>query len=315
MPSNATGDQMDWKHYFQMGTIFDWFGKLIKEFPTILTTINIGTTSGGFPIWGVKLSRKEGNTGVFVEGGIHAREWISPAAATFILNQLLRSEDPAIKEISTNFDWYIFPIVNPEGYTHTFTGDRMWRKNRQLYGDCRGVDLNRNFGYQWNTVGTSKEPCDYDFSGGSANSEAETKAIVKFIESNVNSSDIRTYFALHSYSQLVMFPYGHTSDRVPNYNDLLAMGEKAVTAMESRYGTKYKTGAVHDIIYPVSGASTDWAYSEMNIPIPFTFELRGLPSSPYLFLLDADMIEPTAWEALEGVMAILQEAKKRGYYN
>lgn len=52
---------------------------------------------------------------------MHAREWIGPATSTYILNQLLTSTDASIKSIAENYNWYIFPVTNPDGYTYTHT--------------------------------------------------------------------------------------------------------------------------------------------------------------------------------------------------
>lgn len=121
-----------------------------------------------------------------------------------------------------------------------------------------------------------------------------------------------TYFSLHSYAQLLMFPYGSTSERVPNYDDLKAIGERGIAAIKQRYGTVYKTGSIYETIYPASGASHDWAYRKAEIPIAFTFELRG-PDG--MFLLPAEQILPTGLETLDGFIAVLNEARARGYYD
>ena len=45
--------------------------------------------------------------------GIHAREWISPAVATYIIQQLV--EVPANSKMFFDVDWYIMPVMNPDG--------------------------------------------------------------------------------------------------------------------------------------------------------------------------------------------------------
>lgn len=298
-----------------METIYAWLDDLCEKYKGIVTPINVGNSFEGNPIKGVKLSHKANNTAVFVEGGIHAREWISPATSTFILNQLLTSKDEGVQNIAQNFDWIFFPVINPDGYKYTFESDRMWRKTRQPVGLCRGTDLNRNWNSAWNQTGSSPDPCAYDYAGSRVFSEPEAEQLSKYLESVVKPFHIQTYISLHSYSQLVMFPYAHTAEKAENYDDLKAIGLKTIEAIGKRYDTHYRSGSVHETIYPSSGSSHDYVYSELKIPISFTFELRGPPNSTDMFILPADQIEPVGWETLDGFVALLKEAKERGYYD
>ncbi|XP_053698029.1 zinc carboxypeptidase-like [Sabethes cyaneus] len=313
-PLSVSTAEFDWNHYFYLETIYAWMEDLAKKHDFI-TVHSLGSTYEGLPIKGVKLSRKTGNKTIFVEGGIHAREWISPATATFILNELITSTDPRIVDLSTNYNWFIFPVVNPDGYKFTFEGDRLWRKNRKPYGLCRGVDLNRNFDSNWGGIGSSDDPCSYDFSGEAAFSEPEAAALADFIRMNTEKEQIRTYIALHSYSQLLMFPFGHTADKVSNYEHLSSITEKAITALTAIHGTHFQSGSKHETIYPSSGSSIDWAYQHAKIPISLTFELRGPPDSTDMFILPAEQITPVGQETMAAFVAIISEAARLGYYD
>lgn len=92
---------------------------LETDFPGKATVISAGKTYENREIKGVKISFGSGKRNVFIEGGIHAREWISPATATYIINEVLTSTDPAFRKIAESFDWYIFPSTNPDGYVHS----------------------------------------------------------------------------------------------------------------------------------------------------------------------------------------------------
>lgn len=314
-PPNTPVNELDWAHYYHLETIYAWLDQLCVNYSAVLKCVEAGTSYEGRPLKGVKLSHKKNNTAIFIEGGIHAREWISPATSTFILYQLLVSADKEVENIARNFDWFFFPVINPDGYKATFEKDRMWRKTRQPFGLCRGTDLNRNWDSAWNKTGSSPDPCAYDYAGPRVYSEREAENLSKYLKSIVQTDRIQTYISLHSYSQLLMFPHGYTSEKAYNYDDLKAIGEKTVEAIKTRYGTVFKSGSVYETIYPSAGSSHDWAYTELKIPISYTFELRGPSNSTDMFILPADQIEPVGWETLDGFIALLKEAKNRGYYN
>uniref|UniRef100_A0A336L5U0 Zinc carboxypeptidase A 1 n=1 Tax=Culicoides sonorensis TaxID=179676 RepID=A0A336L5U0_CULSO len=314
-PKTTPGSEFDWKRYFHLETINNWMEMCCQDH-SFVTSVELGLSFEGIPIKGVKVAfNQDPKPTIFVEGGIHAREWISPATATFILNEIINSQDPKITDLRLNYNWYFFPIVNPDGYKFTFEFDRLWRKNRQPHGLYKGVDLNRNFDSNWNGIGSSSDPPSYDYCGSSAFSEPEAASISKFIKDHAEKENIKTYIALHSYSQLVMFPYGHTSDHIANYDHHKAIVEKAQEAIRQTNGRIYNVGSKHETIYPSSGGSIDWAYAEGNIPISITFELRGPSDSRDMFLLPANEIIPTAQEALAAFIAIVNEAKALGYYN
>ena len=62
--------------------------------------------------------------------GIHAREWISPAVVTYMMRELTENITGQ-QELVEGLDWYIVPVVNPDGYAYSWTDDRLWRKTRR----------------------------------------------------------------------------------------------------------------------------------------------------------------------------------------
>lgn len=93
----------------------------------------------------ISSSNKNNTKSIWVDGGIHAREWISPATVTYIINNFVlnyENEPQSVRDV----DWYFLAVVNPDGYEYSHVRDRLWRKNRAKTGICAGTDLNRNFG-------------------------------------------------------------------------------------------------------------------------------------------------------------------------
>ncbi|XP_068144849.1 zinc carboxypeptidase [Drosophila tropicalis] len=314
LPDSIDPSKLDWQHFFHLKTIYAWLDQMAEKYSDRLTVLDMGSSTQNNRIMGIKLSTNPNNKAIFIEAGIHAREWISPATATYIINELLTSQDAGVQKLARDYNWFVFPSVNPDGYKYTFEHDRMWRKNRQLFGTSRGVDLNRNYPDHWNSTGSSSDPTRYDYAGPSAGSEVETQRLIDFIRSHAKKEQIKTYIALHSYSQMLMFPYGHTKERVYNYDDLQEFGKKAAAAIKAESGRDYVSGSLYETIYPAGGGSMDWAHAELEIPIAYTFELRGPPDSQDLFILPAVQIQPTASEAFTAIRTIVEAAAEKGYY-
>lgn len=89
-PKNTPATEFGWDNYYHLETIFSWMDKQIAE-NEFVEALSLGTTYEGLPIRGLKISKQRGNTGIFIEAGIHAREWISPAVATYLIDQLIHS--------------------------------------------------------------------------------------------------------------------------------------------------------------------------------------------------------------------------------
>jgi len=122
--------------------------------------------------------------------------------------------------LARSFDYYVFPSVNPDGYVYTHTTDRMWRKTRIPGGSsCYGTDANRNFDFHWLEIGASTNPCSETYAGPSPFSEIESRLLANFLTSMSDKFDV--YLAFHSYSQLLLFPFGHNNDHISNYDELL----------------------------------------------------------------------------------------------
>ena len=70
-----------------------------------------------------------------------------------------QNRDPVVQSILNEFDFFIIPVSNPDGYEFSRNSQRFWRKNRSGSGACKGVDLNRNWGQEWGGQGSSGRRC------------------------------------------------------------------------------------------------------------------------------------------------------------
>ncbi|XP_050682299.1 carboxypeptidase B-like isoform X2 [Leptidea sinapis] len=300
---------MDWERYHRLDVIYEFMENLQKEFPFLCAVISIGQSAEGRDIKLLKISNgNPNNTGVWMDGAIHPREWVSISVVTFIADRIVRTFNDQPASV-TNKDWYIVPVLNPDGYEYTHTTDRMWRKNRSRYGECVGVDLNRNFSYGWGEKGeegSSDDPGSIFFRGPKAFSEPETLALKKVIlKSGV---DFKVFLSFHSYGEVIIFPWGYTSDACPDYVELLEGGTAMAKAIFQESGHTYKVGSTKDLMYYAAGTSIDWSYGVANVPFSYMIELRG---KKHRFLLPSEEIVPTARETMNGVLSLLDFVDSR----
>lgn len=211
--------------------------------------------------------------------------------------------DPTVTYIVDNLNLYYAPIVNPDGYSYTWTGNRMHRKTMMPNG-CSwntGTDPNRNWDFHWNEAGSSSNPCSDAFAGAAAADQPEVIAIQDYL---CNKEDLLGYINFHSYTQLWMTPWGWTSSLPNDYNVQQAGAKAAVDALSAVSGTRYDYGPISTIIYPASGSSADYTYGVCGTLFSYGVELRD--TGRYGFLLPPEQILPSGQETFEGVKALAQ---------
>ncbi|XP_043569938.1 carboxypeptidase A1-like [Chiloscyllium plagiosum] len=295
--------------YHTLDEIYSWMDSLANEYPGLVQKQQIGTSFEGRPLYVLKFST--GGTGrpaIWIDSGIHAREWVSPASAIWMAKKISSDygQEPFITSLLRKMDIFMEIVVNPDGYAYTHTKNRLWRKTRSTGPgrNCFGVDANRNFDAGFGGPGTSNKSCQETYHGPYPNSEREVAAIVNFVQSHRN---IKSFITIHSYSQLVMYPFGYKCVPPADYQELDALAKSAVSSLTSLYGTRYKFGSICETIYQASGGSIDWTYDQ-GIKYSFAFELRD--TGRYGFLLPSSQILPTAeetWLAIKTIMSYVSD--------
>ncbi|XP_076169353.1 carboxypeptidase B [Ptiloglossa arizonensis] len=298
-PWHFRGHRMEWSSYHRLEDIHAYLDYLAETFPDVCSVVSIGNSVEGRPLKVLRISNGRQNApALWIDGGIHAREWISPAAVTYIIDYLVENSE------NLETDYYILPVVNPDGYEYTFVRDRLWRKNRRraIGSSCTGVDLNRNFGYRWGGMGTSKDPCREIYAGSGPFSEPETNAVKNFFEAS--AANFKAFLTFHSYGQFILYPWGYDKRVPPDYADLDRVGKQMAMAMKKAGGASsaYTVGNSATTLYAASGGSDDWAKAILKMKYTYTIELRD--TGKHGFVLPSRYIIPTAKEALAAVLVV-----------
>ncbi|MFF4601795.1 M14 family metallopeptidase [Streptomyces sp. NPDC001339] len=261
---------------------------LVAKYPEILSKQVIGTSHEGRKILALKLSKNvakdENEPEVLFTAHQHAREHLTVEMALYLLNEFTSkygSDDRITKMLDSREIW-IVPNVNPDGGEYDIaSGDfAMWRKNRQPNegsGEV-GTDLNRNWDFKWGCCGgSSDDPGDETYRGASAASAPEVKVVADFVRSrNVGGKQqIKTAIDFHTYSELVLWPYGYTNDDTgpgmtqDDYDTHAAIGKKMA---ESNGYTPEQSSD----LYVTDGSIDDWLWGDQKV-FAYTFEMY--PSS------------------------------------
>ncbi|XP_061238649.1 carboxypeptidase O [Bos javanicus] len=304
-----------YNRYHPMGEIYQWMSEIREKYTEVVTQHFLGMTYESRPMYYLKISQPSSNPKkiIWMDCGIHAREWIAPAFCQWFVKEILQNyeDNSRIRRLLKNLDFYVLPVLNIDGYIYTWTTDRLWRKSRSSHnnGTCFGTDLNRNFDASWCSIGASHNCESLTFCGTGPMSEPETKAVSSFIESK--KENIACFLTMHSYGQLILVPYGYTKNKSNNHEELIQVGQKAANALKAKHGTNYRVGSSADILYATSGSSRDWA-RDIGIPFSYTFELRD--NGTYGFVLPETQIQATCEETMEAVLSVLDDVYEKYWY-
>jgi carboxypeptidase T len=238
-------------------------------YPNLISSkfqIDTTKTREGRPIWTVRLSDNPNTSEPSEPQGLlsavhHAREPVGMHQLLFFMWYLLENYagNPEIKALVDNTELYFVPCLNPDGYIYNQVqspqGGGMWRKNRRNNGNGTfGVDLNRNYGYNWgfDDFGSSPDPESDTYRGDQPFSEPETRAMKAFCERQ-NFKIAQNY---HTYSNLIIYPWGY--DNLQTQDSVLF---KNLTG-EMKKQNNYRTGTAMQVLnYNSNGSSDDFMYS------------------------------------------------------
>ncbi|ESO11499.1 hypothetical protein HELRODRAFT_185228 [Helobdella robusta] len=278
---SASQYEFDLNNYHSLDDLYTWMDSLVAKCPKSFAcqVYSIGHSHLGTPIKAFKITKESpGRKSWYLDATTHAREWISTATITNIINHLVTVGDKDAQNLIDKYDWYFVPVVNPDGYRYTWEKDRMWRKNRHQFKTCYGVDLNRNFNStNWGTDGVSNLECSETYRGPSAGSEAEVRAV----SAELRRLAPRTLVAytMHSYGNMYLIPFGNLDKnkkclRSKDHDEVMKAVEAMAVATEATHSTKWTRGNACEVIYPTSGSTDDFA-KDISIKYSICPELRG----------------------------------------
>ncbi|MCK5127966.1 MAG: immune inhibitor A [candidate division Zixibacteria bacterium] len=265
--------------YRSLSEIYSYIDSIIAANPTIISSkIKIGETHEGRDMWAFKISDNpnidEDEPEIMYTSAIHAREVITPLVLIYFINHIANNygTDPEVTDIVDNRELWFVLVVNPDGYYHNEVtdpgGGGMWRKNRRPNGDGTfGVDLNRNYAYEWgyDDVGSSPTTSSETYRGTGPFSENETQAMRDF--AIAHDFIISVYY--HSYSNLILWSWGYDQLSTPDNDIFEAMGDSMVT------WNNYAPGPAWTL-YVANGVTDDWYYGEQTLKpktLAMTFEV------------------------------------------
>ena len=252
---------------------------------------------------------------LFIMASIHAREYAPAELATRFAEYMLQNyhTNPDVTWLLDHQEIHLLLQANPDGRKLAETRENYeyiwWRKNTNQTCDNiydRGVDLNRNFEFQWGLDGASIFGCENTYRGTVAASEPETQAIQNYVRllfrdqpgltERAPITTMGVFIDLHSYGNLVLWPWGYTNDPAPDDLELSRLGQKF--AYFNHYEPEQAIG-----LYPTSGTTDDFAYGDLGIAA-YTFEIGA---NTYQFFPDCSYFENSIFP--ENLPALLYAAK------
>lgn len=245
----------------------------------------------------------------------HAREHLTVEMALYLLKEFGNGygSDPRVTKMVDNRVIWIVPDVNPDGGEYDIaTGTyRNWRKNRQPNSGSSnvGTDLNRNWNFKWGCCGGSSGNTGSEtYRGRAAESAPEVKVVSDFVRSRkVNGKQrIKAAIDFHTYSELVMWPFGWTYDETApgmtkDDHDAFAKVGKSMAASNGY------TPEQSSELYITDGAIDDWLWGDQKV-FAYTFEMYPSSAAAGGFYPPASVIDRETARNRDAVLQLLENA-------
>jgi hypothetical protein len=269
---NAFQVQTGFGGYYSFAQMEAAMTNLINAYPGLAQRTSLGLTIENRNIWCIKISDNV-NTDetdepeVLYIGVQHAREAIGGSSMLFFMQYLCEEydRDSRIRSLVNNREIYIIPCMNPDGWEYNRLNGGAgsgWRKNRGEGG--QGVDLNRNWRYNWGNCRApiagvqsscgSNSPSSDTYYGDSAFSERETRAIRDFTLTH----HLVAMIDQHCYGPYYSLPFGRPSITT---NVLSTADRNFYTHLSSsmgNYNGMRSGNSLEALGYEVAGGVKDW---------------------------------------------------------
>ncbi len=302
-------------NYKQLADIITYYNNIATLRPDLASMADVGDSIQANDIFALTITAPDapGNLAadrpvVLWHGATHAREWVSPMTVAYLASKFVDSydTDPRVNDILHTARIVIVPVTNPDGYLYTWSTERFWRKNRRNNGGGSfGVDINRNWGYEWGGQGASSDPFSDVYHGVSAFSEPENQTLRDLALSY--GDDFVAHIDYHTFSQLILWPFGYADGAVTPEPDRTFYDNLATDLSNeilSFSGIFYNPIQSVDL-YAAAGDSSDWFYGELGAK-SLTFELRPSDGGFDGFDPPPSIILPTAQENYEAAKLFVE---------
>jgi len=246
--------QRDLHDYYTMTSELQ---QIANDYPNITVLYDLGQSVQGRSIWGLKITDnptiEENEPEVRICGAHHGNEYMSLELPLLLAWHLVGnySVDTYITDLIDNREIWIIPLVNPDG-----------RQAGTRY-NANGVDLNRDYGYIWESQGGSSAPF----------SQPETKVFRQHaLENNFVLS-----LSFHTSGDIVNYLWNHKGAPIADHD--------VVVFLSNMYGSYngywvvegydwYRiTGDTNDFSYGCRG-DMDWTIEVQNSNIPEAWNLN-----------------------------------------
>ncbi|PRH76336.1 carboxypeptidase [Streptomyces solincola] len=291
----------------------------LQQYPNIMSRRVIGRSHEGRDIVAIKISDNvatdENEPEILFTHHQHAREHLTVEMALYLLRELGAGygSDSRVTNAVNNREIWIVPDLNPDGGEYDIASGsyRSWRKNRQPNSGSSyvGTDLNRNWNFKWGCCGGSSGSTSSEtYRGRAAESAPEVKVVADFVRSRTvgGKQQIRAAIDFHTYSELVLWPYGYTyNDTAPGLTQddrdaFAAVGRKM--AASNGYTPQQSSD-----LYVTDGSIDDYLWGAHKI-FGYTFEMYPRGSSGGGFYPPDEVIERETSRNRDAVLQLVENA-------